>query len=103
MSLGRPPNYDAASGADEEMPQERTDVKTKKHKGRSESVKPPQVPLSFEAALDSGWKITEELGGWTFSTANRREGFLLLKRPRHPRTLYVGFVALYELRKPYFL
>ena len=62
-----------------------------------------QAPVSLEKALQSGWKINEQLSGWTFKAANKRDGFLLLTKPGDRRTLYVPFVALYELRKPYFL
>ena len=63
----------------------------------------PKAPLSLEQAFKAGWKINEQLSGWTFTTANKRDGFLLLTKPGERRTLYIPFVALYELRRPYFL
>ncbi|MGB6876122.1 MAG: hypothetical protein WBD87_08810 [Candidatus Acidiferrales bacterium] len=61
------------------------------------------LPLSLEKALDGGWKIQEHLAGWTFTTANKVDGFLMLSHAKDSRTLMVPFVALYELRKPHFL
>jgi hypothetical protein len=65
-----------------------------------------QTPQSFEEALKQGWTIHEQLSSWHFKTANKRDGFLFLTREgsgKNSKTLIVPFVALYELRKPYFL
>jgi len=78
-------------------------MRSTKVKKRPTTAKRRNVPRSFEAALKQGWQVHEQIGGWTFRSANKRDGFLLLSQPKDPRTLLVRFVALYELRKPYFL
>ena len=78
-------------------------MRTTKTKRRSAAAKRRNAPPSFKTALEQGWKIHEQIGGWTFTSANKRDGFLLLTQPKEPRTLLVRFVAFYELRKPYFL
>lgn len=62
-----------------------------------------RVPRSFEEALTHGWRIHEQLSSWNFKPGNKREGFLILTRPKASRTLMVKYTALYELGEPYFL
>lgn len=66
---------------------------------RNDSPAPP----SFQAALESGWTIKEQLSSWDFSRANKRDGFLFLKKASAAATLMVRFNSLYELGEPYFL
>ena len=69
-------------------------------KARAQSSR---VPRSFEEALCKGWRVHEQLSSWNFKPGNKREGFLLLTRPKASRTLMVKYAALYELGEPYFL
>jgi len=74
------------------------------HPKRGRNISRLRTPHSFEEALDHGWTIHEQLSSWQFHTANKREGFLFLTREgASNKTLIVPYVALYELRAPYFL
>ena len=84
------------------MKKSKTSRKLSRQRLRAKDRAP--APQSFEAALDSGWKIHEQLTSWQFHTANKREGFLFLTSSgAGNKTLIVPYVALYELRAPYFL
>jgi len=60
------------------------------------------APKTLQEALQSGWKIDEELSSWGFGSATRREGFLFLKKRGQRRPVTVPFVAFYQTSRPYF-
>jgi hypothetical protein len=75
--------------------------KTKRTK-RARASK-PRVTRSLVDALNQGWEVQEQLSSWSFSGANKREGFFRLTNEHSNGTLMVRYLALYELGKPYFL
>ena len=86
------------------MPSRTAEKRKGQRSRRGRNISRLRVPRSFEEALDHGWTIHEQLSSWQFRTANKREGFLFLARHGvGNKTLIVPYVALYELRAPYFL
>jgi len=62
------------------------------------------TPKSLQEALESGWRIDEELSTWEFDGSSKREGFLFLrKKGAGARRLTIRFTALYDTRRPYFM
>jgi hypothetical protein len=82
---------------------------------RTKHAKKLRIPRNIIEAVNQGWQIVEQSSSWHFDggmrpgeyfrwrDANAREGFFRLKKPRSRETLFVPFLALYDMGRPYFL